>query len=246
VAARGVLRGVREQPNKTPIPRDVSGKGSVYPPESGGIMAKPMPQTLGPVKDAMQRNFGPRFIARPTPQAGAVNRQPPEMQRFDPSGGGAMSRSFPSMSGPIRMEPDRPDGFLPPRLQKQVDAGAMTQEGATNRFQAFQQGQLPGQQGQAETLGAIHRMPQQGGDGGSAMSGFNVQGRDQGITAEEAATMQQGGPQPMGGMSFGAQAMAPGMGVQMQNPAFREQLKQMLQQRMGGGASGGPAPRFMA
>lgn len=290
-AAISAARGAREQPNRTPIPRDGGGKGSVYPPQGGGDMqAKPLPG-IGPVQDGMQRNPAnkPRFIARPTPQPGVggeqnsggmVNFGPPmkgprpEMGQVDvqqPNPAGGVSRSFPPSSGPI-MDPRMQPGFLPPRLQKQVAAGNMTQAGAENRFQMFQQGQLPGQQPAVATPRGQMGGMAPGGEqmdealsmqrgGGPQMGGMQSMLNAGAGMAQQFGSIRNDGGGGMGGMMGAGQPPGPmqaggaaGMGVQMQNPAFRDQLKQMLQQRMagaqpgggGGGPFGGAPPRYMA
>lgn len=59
---------------------------------------------------------------------------------------------------------------LPPRLQEAVAAGRMTPEGAANRYQMFQQGQLPGQMGGSDDRQMIDPRPQLFG-GQSVMPG---------------------------------------------------------------------------
>lgn len=75
-----------------------------------------------------------------TQLAGMKKQQLPGMQ-----GPQAFTGPFipPGQQGP---HIEAQQGPLPPRLQAQVDSGAMTLEGAQNRQRMFQGGQLPGQQ----------------------------------------------------------------------------------------------------
>lgn len=135
---------------------------------AGGMrqaIAKPMPQGGEQNSGGMVRS-GPPMMRGPRPDMQQIDVQQPGSV-----GGGGISRSFPPSSGPI-MSPDQAPGagvspsapFLPPRLQRQVDAGTMSQEGAQNRFDMFNSGQLPGQQGAPRMGGMAPGGP--GGPGG--------------------------------------------------------------------------------